>query len=196
MFEDTIDKVEKKGKERIGFGPRLGASILDLIINLGAVIVLSSILLSYGFDFLLQKGLDALRSDEENLEMMQKAMGDNFDFLLIVIAISATFSIIYSLIEGFFGASPGKMILGMKVAHADASRGDINLYMKRWIVKNAGSVLATVNIIFASSIFEFIASTIALVMTFGCFAVLGNNKQALHDIIANTAVFKKSDLSD
>ena len=37
---------------------------------------------------------------------------------------------LYSLIEAFTGASPGKMVLGYKVGNEDVSAGDLSLYLK------------------------------------------------------------------
>jgi uncharacterized RDD family membrane protein YckC len=125
--------------------------------------------------FLADKGMELLRVDENALEMIEKAMGEYFQFYLIFVGLLTTFSFMYSLIEGFFGASPGKMILGLKVANADGSHGDINLYMKRWALKNASAVLMMFN----------------LVISVGYFIALSENKQALHDLIAKSAVYKK-----
>jgi uncharacterized RDD family membrane protein YckC len=36
---------------------------------------------------------------------------------------------------------------------------------------------------------------VSLVFFFGCFAALGDKRQALHDIIGKTAVYKKSDIA-
>jgi uncharacterized RDD family membrane protein YckC len=66
--------------------------------------------------------------------------------------------------------------------------------MKRWFIKNASSVLVIINLLVANAVLENIASIIGMVIFFGCFAVLGEKKQALHDIIANTAVYKRKEL--
>jgi uncharacterized RDD family membrane protein YckC len=199
MLEDfTLDGTnEKKLPERIGFGPRLVSSLLDTFIMLTIIpIIAGSLASTKAADFLIQKGMDVLKADDNALEMIEKTMGEYFNFYLILIALLTTFGIVYNLIEGFFGASPGKMIMGLKVANADGSKGDVNLFMKRWFIKNANAVLVIINLIVAHALIENIASMIGLVIFFGCFAVLGNKKQALHDTLANTAVYKKKEILD
>ena len=199
MSEDfTLDgSTEKKAPERVGFGPRLLVSLIDALIMLTILPIIAwSLASTKAADFFIQKGMDALKADENAMEMIEKTMGEYFNFYLILIALITTFSIVYNLIEGFFGASPGKMIMGLQVANADGSKGDINLYMKRWFIKNANAVLVIINLIVANAVLESIASIIGMVIFFGCFAVLGNKKQALHDTIANTAVFKKKEILD
>ncbi len=199
MSEDfTLDSSnEKKAPERIGFGPRLLVSLIDAAIMLTILPIIAWLLISTkAADFMIQKGYEALKSDEEAIEMIEKTMGEYFNFYLILIALLTTFGIVYNLIEGFFGASPGKMIMGLQVANADGSKGDINLYMKRWFIKNANSVLVIINLLVANAVLENIASIIGLVIFFGCFAALSDKKQALHDTIANTAVYKKKEILD
>ncbi len=197
MSEDFTldDSKEKKATKRIGFGPRLLVSLIDAAIMLTILPIIAWLLISTkAADFMIQKGYEALKSDEEAIEMIEKTMGEYFNFYLILIALLTTFGIVYNLIEGFFGASPGKMIMGLQVANADGSKGDINLYMKRWFIKNANAVLVIINLLVANAVLENIASIIGLVIFFGCFAALGDKKQALHDIIANTAVYKRKEL--
>lgn len=197
MSEDfTLDSSnEKKAPERIGFGPRLLVSLIDAAIMLTILPIIAwSLVSTKAADFMIQKGYEALKSDDEAIEMIEKTMGEYFNFYLILIALLTTFGIVYNLIEGFFGASPGKMIMGFQVANADGSKGDINLFMKRWFIKNASSVLVIINLLVANAVLENIASIVGMVIFFGCFAVLGEKKQALHDIIANTAVYKRKEL--
>ena len=199
MSEDFTldDSKEKKAPKRIGFGPRLLVSLIDAAIMLTILPIIAWLLESTkAADLMIQKGYEALKSDDDAIEMIEKTLGEYFNFYLILIALLTTFGIVYNLIEGFFGASPGKMIMGLQVANADGSKGDINLYMKRWFIKNANSVLVIINLLVANAVLENIASIIGLVIFFGCFAALSDKKQALHDTIANTAVYKKKEILD
>ena len=94
---------------------------------------------------------------------------------------------LYTFIEAFTGASPGKRVMGLQVAKADGSAGEVSLYLLRWALKNSGSIL--------NFILPAIASLASLVFFFGCFAALGEKRQALHDIIAKSAVYKKADIT-
>ena len=47
----------------------------------------------------------------------------------------AMMGILYPMIEGLTGASPGKWLLGLRVANADGQPGGLLLYMKRFSIK-------------------------------------------------------------
>ena len=101
---------------------------------------------------------------------------------------------IYTIIEAFTGASPAKMILGYKVANSDGTGGDISLYLKRWAIKNVSSFLYMLAFV-TGLIFLFpLGSILGFVMFLGCFLALGDDKQALHDKIAKTAIYNKRDI--
>jgi len=57
----------------------------------------------------------------------------------------------------------------------------------RWTLKNSGKLL--------TFILPGISSIAWMVFYFGCFAALGEKKQALHDRIAKSAVYKKADIT-
>jgi hypothetical protein len=63
--------------------------------------------------------------------------------------------------------------------------------MKRWALKNASAVLMIINLLLKSPIIEVIAMLFNLVISVGYFFALSENKQALHDLIAKSAVYKK-----
>ena len=77
--------------------------------------------------------------------------------------------------------------MGLQVAREDGSAGDTKLYFLRWALKNSGSIL--------QFFLPGLSTLVSLVFFFGCFAALGEKKQALHDIIAKTAVYKKDEIS-
>jgi uncharacterized RDD family membrane protein YckC len=197
MLDETLDETVKSAPKRVGFGPRLGAMLLDALLLIILIPLVTWSIVTYGAsEFLMQKGIDALKADDDVLEMLEKTLGDFWVFYIVAIAIGLTFSIVYHLIEGFFGASPGKMILGLQVANSDGSRANVNQFMKRWFLKNMSSVIGILNLIMLSPVVDFIGSVIGIVIFFGCFSVLSDNKLALHDIIAGTAVYKKRDIID
>ena len=106
---------------------------------------------------------------------------------IAMILVASFLAIGYTFIEAFTGASPGKRVMGLQVAREDGSAGDTKLYLLRWALKNSGSLLQFV--------LPVISTVVSLVFFFGCFATLSDKKQALHDIIAKTAVYKKDDIT-
>ncbi|MFM8243861.1 MAG: RDD family protein, partial [Crocinitomicaceae bacterium] len=99
---------------------------------------------------------------------------------------------LYNLVEAITGASVGKMILGLVVANQDGTQGDISLFMKRWAIKNIGYIF-TILSIWVTALY-WVGSLGSLIIFIGCFMALGAEKLTLHDKIANTAVYKKSDV--
>ncbi len=127
-------------------------------------------------------------------------------FIRLVLTPSIIF--LYWLIEGLTGASPGKMILKLRVGDSGGNFTSVDKLFLRVVVKTAGYgvrfvfpfilkagtfmgvtwPLETVTIAFYA---EFFVGAIAFG---GWFFALGPNKQALHDKIAKTAVYQFGDL--
>ena len=163
--------------ERVGFGKRLGSSLLDFIISLLPGIVLgiyagaamAALLLEFFYD-------------EAQLETIQAGFSGEIAASIIALVASlagiAFTSIFFYVLEGFTGQTPGKMILGITVANMNGEKASIDKLLLRAFIKITGSFVGI----------------IGLIIFVGCFLVLGEKKQALHDIICKTAVYKKSDI--
>ena len=87
-------------------------------------------------------------------------------------------------------ATPGKMLLKLKIRAADGSEADQNTLITRFAVKNAGALLNILAAITTVGMLASLGSLAGLVVGLGCFLVLGTAKQALHDVVAKTAVYK------
>lgn len=167
---------------RIGFGPRLGAALLDVIILIVILVPIS--LLGLGAGLAAAFGLDSAVGGDEAEALAMIGMGAGAFAMILVAGI---IGLAYTLIEAFTGASPGKRVMGLQVANADGSAGNMKLYLLRWTLKNSGSIL--------NLVLPVISSLASLVFFFGCFATLGEKRQALHDIIIKSAVYKKDDIA-
>ena len=163
--------------ERVGFGKRLGSSLLDFIISLLPGIVLGiyagATIAAFLLDFFY---------DEAQLETIQAGFSGEIAASIIGLVASlagiAFTSIFFYVLEGFTGQTPGKMILGITVANMNGEKATIDKLLLRAFIKITGSFVGI----------------IGFIIFVGCFLVLGEKKQALHDIICKTAIFKKSDL--
>ena len=163
--------------ERVGFGKRLGSSLLDFIISLLPGIVLGiyagATIAAFLLDFFY---------DEAQLETIQAGFSGEIAASIIGLVASlagiAFTSIFFYVLEGFTGQTPGKMILGITVANMNGEKATIDKLLLRAFIKITGSFVGI----------------IGFIIFIGCFLVLGEKKQALHDIICKTAIFKKSDL--
>ena len=155
----------------------MGSSLLDFIISLLPGIVLgiyagaamAALLLEFFYD-------------EAQLETIQAGFSGEIAASIIALVASlagiAFTSIFFYVLEGFTGQTPGKMILGITVANMNGEKATIDKLLLRAFIKITGSFVGI----------------IGLIIFVGCFLVLGEKKQALHDIICKTAVYKKSDI--
>jgi len=105
------------------------------------------------------------------------------------------FGFLYSLVEALTGASPGKRILKLKIGFEDGRTAPTSTYVARWAVKYAGTLIGLVALLPGLHLLGTVGSLAGFVVFVGCFLVLGDKKQALHDMAAKTAVFNKADLA-
>lgn len=179
-------------ERRVGFGTRLAAALVDLVIvgviGFGAGAALGSI---------LGGGLgSALGGSSQDSAASGAAIGAALGAVLGAVAAFGGFVFLYSLIEAFTGASPGKMLLRLKVGTADGRRGTLRLYVTRWAIKYAGTLLGLLGAIPGLHVLGLLAPAAGVVVFVGCFLALGDRRQALHDLGASTAVFRRADLVD
>ncbi len=89
------------------------------------------------------------------------------------------------------GAALGKLCFGMKIMLADGSPASPKQLLIRSLVKYNGMVLVLVGAITSVQTLGSLAQLGNLVAFIGCFLALGGEKQALHDKVAGTAVYRK-----
>ena len=102
--------------------------------------------------------------------------------------------LLYTLIEGFTGASPAKMMFGLKVGNENGTQSNVNTYMKRWAIYNSSGI-CTVLALIGLSFMATVGQICSLIILIGCFFVLAEPKQAFHGKWSKTAIFNKSVLS-
>jgi len=160
---------------REGFGIRLGAVLLDAVI----LIVLGFLLaLVFGGGATLLLGTGAPNAGH--------AVG--FVGLLLGFIISVG----YSLTEIFLAGTPGKLVLGLMIADERGVPATTEQLAKRWGVKNSGRIISMLGQMVGVAAIMYLGGLVGLVIFVGCFLVLGQSRQALHDRAAHTAVFKKA----
>ena len=159
--------------ERTGFGRRLGAFAIDILI----VWVLTSVA---G----LVKG-DTRPPESTGLHHLS----DLTRLMAGVGLAAATLQILYSLIEGLTGASPGKMILGIRIRDASGAQAAIGTLLLRMAVKHVKVVASFLVVLTGSQLLAVVGLAGGVIVFFGCFLALGAARQALHDRMVQTAVF-------
>ena len=181
--------------KRIGFLPRLGAAVIDWIFAGIFAGVLAAIFGVFGLGAGSAIGLAVEEIAEIESALEAAGLGAGIGAIVGLISGYVIGYFLYSLIEAFTGASPGKMVLGYKVGNEDGSAGDLSLYLKRWAIKNASSVFSILALLTGLVFLEPIGSLIGVVMFFGCFLALTDQCQALHDKIAKTAIYNNQNLT-
>lgn len=169
---------------RVGFGRRLGAWLLDFLIVgivMGVVVSMSDIDFSIfaGMDF---SNLASFEADIEKITMQ-------------IAVYSVIISMIYNSTEIFLAASPGKLILGIKIAEAQMHTADYQKLVVRFLIKNINTVFSMIFVISSIQLFSTLGSFAGFIIFVGCFFVLGEKRQAFHDMAAGTAVYYKNDLN-
>ena len=175
--------------KRVGLGTRLGAALLDM-----CFVTVVSLLLGGTLGALLGLGAGALAgtgTQEANTAAATGAAIGAVGGMLLGIYV---FGFLYSLIEAFTGASPGKMALKIRIGLEDGRKAPSSSLFARWAVKYAGTLLGVVALMPGLHIIAPIGSVASFIVFVGCFLVLGDKKQALHDMAAKTAVFNKADI--
>ena len=165
--------------ERKGFGIRLGAFLIDFVILFVINAILSLIILgSLNVNFSVGTSSDAT------------AIAENAGKIRMVSIIGGLIGLAYWAMEIFRAQSLGKMILGMKIGSVTgAVPADTGSLATRYAVKNAGSILSLLGAITGVGLISLLGGVAALVVFVGCFFALGQNRQALQDMIAKTAVY-------
>ena len=159
--------------ERTGFGRRLGAFAIDIVI----VTILTSVA---GFVTGDTNGPES--TDLHHLSDLTRLMAG-------VGPVVATLQILYSLIEGLTGASPGKMILRIQIRDASGAPAAIGTLILRMAVKHVKVVATFLVALTGSQMLTVVGLAGGVIVFFGCFLALGAARQALHDRMVQTAVF-------
>jgi uncharacterized RDD family membrane protein YckC len=173
-------------ENRIGFGKRLGAMVLDVVICGVLVAILGGTI--GGMLGLTAGSLAAGGSDAAAGAVSGAALGA----IMGMVAAAAVIGTAYFLIEGFTGYTLGKLLLGIRVANADGTQAPVSTLLARWALKNVNFVATVVAVLTGMEFIRVLGNAGGLVIFVGCFLVLGMSRQALHDRIVHTAVYPKN----
>lgn len=173
--------------ERIGFGQRLLASIID-----GVVIAIAGGILGSVLGGLLGAGAGVAVStgDPAQDAAVASAAGGIFGAIAGAMLGMGLLQLGFAIWEGLTGQALGKMLLKIKIKMADGSEAGKDKLLTRAAAKYSNSLLTVLGTLTGISAISQLGSLAGLVIFVGCFFVLGQNRQAIHDMIAKTAVYK------
>jgi uncharacterized RDD family membrane protein YckC len=172
--------------ERQGFGIRLGAMLIDAVLLCILIAVLAPLLGGLLGGMI---GASAAGGDDTTA-----ALGGFMGAIAGMLIVAPIVVIAYYLMEALIGATPGKMMLGIKIASEDGTAAPVSKLFMRWVIKSAGNILSILGLLAGVAFLGTLGTIAGLVIFIGCFMVLGEKRQAIHDMLGKTAVFKKSDI--
>ncbi|RMF35338.1 MAG: RDD family protein [Chlorobiota bacterium] len=184
---------------RIGFGRRLAALVIDALIIAAVTMIVYAIAHTSVEQLLSERLSQQLHEQSTALAELGDEQADALmDFTTAATVwgfLAGLIALLYSLMEIAYGATLGKMALGITIANADATSASTGTLATRWFIKSGlSSLLNLLATVTAASILSTLSTIIGLVIFVGCFFVLGASRQALHDMIAKTAVYRRSDI--
>ena len=159
--------------DRIGFNRRFGAFAID-VVAIGILTFISNLLTG-------ENGAEGPAS-LHHLSDLTRQMAS-------VGVFASSVQLLYCLIEGLTGASPGKMILRIQIRAASGAPAATGTLILRMIAKQIKVVATLLVSITGSQLLTIVGLSGGVIFFFGCFLALGAARQALHDRILQTAVF-------
>ncbi|MFW5657587.1 MAG: RDD family protein [Bacteroidota bacterium] len=175
-------------ENRIGFGPRLGAVLIDFVL----IAVLSAIIATVFGVSGMAAGASSTSGDSAD---MATGMAAGFlDGIMASTIVMYIVSLVWYLLEGLVGYTVGKLIVGIQIGNEDGTHAGIGKLMPRYLIKNIASVFGILAMLTGVALFRQLGGILGLVIFIGFFFVLGTRKQGFHDMIAKTAVFRRSEL--
>jgi uncharacterized RDD family membrane protein YckC len=183
-------------KERIGFGKRLIAYIIDMILS-----TILGFIISFSFgkslvDFFYESSeINEIIITFEKFENILPGISNFIKIFFEVGSVIALIGFLIMFLEAMTGQTPGKMFLGIKNGNQDGSNATTTTLLVRTLIKNISSVLSLIAVILSVTILGNIGSFLGFIIFIGCFFTLGDSKQSIHDMIAKTAVYNKSELN-
>lgn len=174
-----------------GFRAQIGIRFVAFFID-GILILIISTLIAYLLGYyndLISKGFSAFMDPQ-----FSKELGKN------MAPISLLISLIYIAIEVSMATSIGKMIMGLQIGSANREEAEISQLIIRASLKSGSMIFVIIPLIIsnlsASSemIINFLNSGYGFLYIISCLFAFGMKRQTLHDMIAKTAVYKKSNI--
>jgi uncharacterized RDD family membrane protein YckC len=176
--------------KRIGFGPRLGALLIDIVLAGIAIVIIGP----------LVGGLLGAAAMAEAAKVAGDpategaAAGGMLGALGGLILGAPIIGALYFLVEAFTGYTLGKLMMGLRVATAQMTPATTGRLFLRYACKHPHFVLGTLGVLTGLDSLGTLGGLLGVVWFLGCFAAIGEKRQALHDLIAGTAVYPKAAL--
>lgn len=180
--------------QREGFNTRLGAALIDtLIIHLGTlplVLMVAGQMATFVMTAVLIPFTDGKAGADSELALGRAATG-------LTVLFGAVLA--YSLCDVFLAATPGKLLLGLRISNQDGTPASLSQRALRWAIKFAWIIPYAIFLFLmfssrastaASEIFHWFGRLALGLSVLGFLLTLRPDRQAACDLAAHTAVFR------
>lgn len=193
QYQPTIED------KRVGFGPRLGAWFIDMVglwlLTIPLAIIFSSMDLPQT-EF-IRENLKGTLHLFKQFGLPREFYKETIPLLLPMLYAGFIGPILYWAIEAFTGASPGKRLLKLRIGREDGATAEPSIIAMRTVIKTSDSILKLIALVPVTDVIArgvtSASSFVDAAIVIGCFLVLAVKKQALHDMITHTAVFRTNE---
>ncbi|MDB5331310.1 MAG: hypothetical protein JWP03_2461 [Phycisphaerales bacterium] len=153
-------------EERSGFWARAMAGATDLLAALVLLLIVSVTMTVAG---------------ETLAPRTQKAIGGGALCVLWLL---------YSSTEFIFAGTPGRLLLGQRIARQNGFRPDKWMLFLRWSTKQAPVIVALIDLFLPSAAFSILQGLLQGLLAVGLLAILNDDRLSWHDQWAGTAVWR------
>lgn len=152
---------------RAGFWIRLLAALLDL---------LPLLLIAFGAALITAFAWDRLSTSQAADRLGQAVLLGGF--------------LLYTSAEFWMAGTPGKWLLGLRIATSDGSPADFWRLFLRWSSKQFPLLCQCLFVLSGFGVFDLLGRFMVLIIAIGCLYILNEDHLAWHDQWASTAVFR------
>lgn len=168
---------------RVGFARRAGAALLDVLL----ITLLSTIVAPIVGGLLGMAVIGTLWGPSRDATALGGVVGAAAGVMIGVIVASVA----YWVFEGSSGLTPGKLALGIRVGAETGAAADRRALFTRSALKYGGLLLSALGWLTRVPMARSLGHLAVLALVGGFFLALGADRQALHDRLARTAVFRR-----
>lgn len=166
---------------RVGFGPRLGAALLDIGFTFSLLMIVMII------TGVLQEFTYVLDNIINDTSLFDK-------FLQAILPLSFIVTFMYYAFEIIFAATPGKMILGLKIVDENMHEASVNKLAMRFLYKHLSTILSLIAFLLTIESLDIVASIVTFIIWGGFLYTLSPKRQGVHDLLAGTIVLRRRDI--
>lgn len=178
---------------RQGFGLRFVAVLIDFAI---LWLITTAIMQFSDFNELINQFNEILKEAQSDPEMLNEAMDFFFENIMFYYLFSTLFTLCYYLTEVLLAATPGKLILKLRIGAANAEHSDYRKLIIRFLIKHSFYFVLILSLLTKNTFLYLLTFLMFFIVAVGFLFVLSNKRQALHDLISGTAVYKLKDLKE